>query len=159
KFGFRGVAVADMPVELGIAKVIGIDTRIFPLDRSLEGYSQRGAEAMRLMSDYDFVYVHLKGPDEPGHDGDFEGKKKAIEDIDAAFFAGLANLEPKLMCVTADHSTPCSAKGHTGDPVPLMVTGSGIYSDGSMRFTEFYAGKGSLGTVKHGYEILRFLAN
>jgi 2,3-bisphosphoglycerate-independent phosphoglycerate mutase len=157
KFGFRGVAVADMPVELGIAKVIGIDTRIFPPDRSLEGYSQRGAEALRLMSDYDFVYVHLKGPDEPGHDGDFEGKKKAIEDIDAAFFSRLGELSSSFLCITADHSTPCLAKGHTDDPVPLLISGPGVRSDGSMRFTEAYARKGEFGTIKHGYEIMDIL--
>jgi 2,3-bisphosphoglycerate-independent phosphoglycerate mutase len=159
KFCMRSVALADMPVELGIAKIVGMDTVVFPPDRTFEGYAQRARKAVELMNRYDLVYVHLKGPDEPGHDGDFEGKRKSIEDIDTGFFAGLANLESKLMCVTADHSTPCSAKGHTGDPVPLMVTGSGIHSDGSMRFTESYAGKGSLGTVKHGYEVLRFLAN
>ncbi len=157
KFGFRGVAVADMPVELGIAKVIGIDTRIFPPDRSREGYSERGVEALRLMREYDFVYVHLKGPDEPGHDGDFEGKKKAIEDIDAAFFSRLGDLSSNFLCVTADHSTPCLAKGHTDDPVPLLVSGPGVRGDGSMRFTEAYAMKGKLGTIKHGYEIMGIL--
>ena len=157
KFGFRGVAVADMPVELGIAKVIGIDTRIFPPDRSLEGYSKRAMEALRLMDDYDFVYVHLKGPDEPGHDGDFEGKKKAIEDIDAGFFSTLGDLSSSFLCVTADHSTPCLAKGHTDDPVPMLISGPGVHSDGSMRFTEAYAKKGKFGTIKHGYEIMRIL--
>ena len=157
KFRLRSVALADMPVELGIAKIVGMDTVIFPPDRTLGGYAQRARKALELANRYDLVYVHLKGPDEPGHDGDFEGKRKSIEDIDAGFFAGLTNLESKLMCVTADHSTPCSAKGHTDDPVPLLVTGSGIHPDGSMRFTEFYAGKGMLGTVKHGYEILHLL--
>ena len=159
KFRLRSVALADMPVELGIAKIVGMDMVIFPPDRTLEGYAQRVRKAVELAKRYDLVYVHLKGPDEPGHDGNFEGKRKSIEDIDAGFFAGLTNLESKLMCVTADHSTPCSAEGHTDDPVPLLITGSGINPDGSMRFTEFYAGKGMLGTVKHGYEILRLLTN
>jgi 2,3-bisphosphoglycerate-independent phosphoglycerate mutase len=157
KFGFRGVVLADMPVELGIAKVLGIDTRVFPPDRSLEAYSQRASEAMGLLGGYDFVYVHLKGPDEPGHDGDFEGKKKAIEDIDAGFFSRLGDLADKLLCVTADHSTPCIAKGHTDDPVPILVCGPKVRVDGSMRFTEAYARKGKLGTIKHGYEIMKML--
>lgn len=156
KFGFRGIAVADMPVELGIAKVIGIDTRVFPPDRSLEGYAQRAKEAMELVRSYDLVYVHLKGPDEPGHDGDFEGKKKAIEDIDAGFFSNL-HLDKELICVTADHSTPCIAKGHSDDPVPLLIGGNDVPPDGSQRFTEAYAKKGKLGTVKHGYEIMTIL--
>lgn len=158
KFGLRSVAIADMPVELGIAKVIGMHTVIFPPDRTLEGYSQRAREAMELLSRYDMVYVHLKGPDEPGHDGDFEGKCKSIEDIDAGFFGGLTDLESTLVCVTADHSTPCVAKGHTDDPVPLLIAGPGINPDGSMRFTESYARRGKLGTISHGYEILKMLA-
>jgi 2,3-bisphosphoglycerate-independent phosphoglycerate mutase len=157
KFGLRSVALADMPVELGIAKVIGMETVIFPPDRTLEGYKERARKAVELANDYDLVYVHLKGPDEPGHDGDFEGKKKSIEDIDAGFFAELASAEARLICVTADHSTPCIVKGHSDDPVPLMITGPGVNSDGSSRFNESFAAKGSLGTLKHGYEILKML--
>ena len=157
KFGFKSVAVADMPVELGIAKVIGIDTDVFPPDRSREGYSLRAQKALELANKYDLVYVHLKGPDEPGHDGDFDGKRRSIEDIDAGFFAGLQELGGKLLCVTADHSTPCIIKGHSDDPVPLLVTGLNVKSDGSMRFTEVYGRKGRLGTIKHGHEILKML--
>jgi 2,3-bisphosphoglycerate-independent phosphoglycerate mutase len=156
KFGFKSVAVADMPVELGIAKVVGMDAEVFPPDRSLEGYSQRVQKAIELAAKYDLVYVHLKGPDEPGHDGDFDGKTKSIEDIDAGFFAGL-ELGSKLLCVTADHSTPCIKKGHSDDPVPILVTALNVKSDGSARFTETYGRKGSLGTIKHGYEILTIL--
>jgi len=156
KFGLNSVAVADMPVELGIAKVIGMDVEVFPPDRSLEGYSQRARKALELAAKYDLVYVHLKGPDEPGHDGDFDGKTKSIEDIDAGFFAGL-ELGSKLMCVTADHSTPCIRKGHSDDPVPILVTGLNVKSDGSVRFTEKYGEKGKLGKIRHGYEILRML--
>ena len=156
KFGLRSVAVADMPVELGIAKVIGMDAEVFPPDRSLEGYSQRARKALELAATYDLVYVHLKGPDEPGHDGDFDGKRISIEDIDAGFFAGL-ELGSKLLCVTADHSTPCIVKGHTDDPVPILVTGLNVKSDGSIRFTEKSGEKGKLGKIRHGYEILRML--
>jgi len=157
KFGLRSIALADMPVELGIAKVVGMDTEVFQADRSLAGYSERGRRAMELLNRYDLVYVHLKGPDEFGHDGDFEGKRKSIEDIDAGFFAGLTALETELFCVTADHSTPCIAKGHTDDPVPILITGPNTHSDGSSRFTESYARKGTLGTIKHGFEILPML--
>ena len=157
KFGFRAIAVADMPVELGIAKVIGMDTAVFPPDRSLEGYSQRVRKALELAESYDLVYVHLKGPDEPGHDGDFDGKQKSIEDIDAGFFSGLQDLTSKILCVTADHSTPCAAKGHTDDPVPLLVVGAGVKSDGSRRFTESYAMEGKFGKIMHGYLILSIL--
>ena len=157
KFGFSGVAVADMPVELGIAKVVGIDSRVFTPDRSLEGYLSRARMAVQLLTSHDFVYVHLKGPDEPGHDGDFEGKTKAIEDIDQGFFSNLGDLPGIVLCVTADHSTPCMAKGHTDDPVPILIVGPGVQPDGSSRFTEACGVRGSLGTLEHGYEIMRML--
>ena len=157
KFGLSGVAVADMPVELGISKVIGIDTRVFPPDRSIQGYYNRAKEARKLLNSYDFVYVHLKGPDEPGHDGDFQGKRKSIEDIDAGFFSKLSDLTNNVLCVTADHSTPCVAKGHTDDPVPILIAGPNIKPDGSKRFTEAYGTKGAIGTLEHGYEIMSLL--
>jgi len=157
KFAFKSVAVADMPVELGIAKVIGMDVDVFPPDRSLEGYTQRAQTALELAAKYDLVYVHLKGPDEPGHDGDFDGKKKSIEDIDAGFFAAVQQLGSRLLCVTADHSTPCVTKGHSDDPVPILVTGLDVKADGSERFTESCGRRGRLGTIKHGYEILKIL--
>ena len=157
KFGFNGVAVADMPVELGIAQVVGIDTRVYPPDRSLRAYSERAEEALKLLGSYDFVYVHLKGPDEPGHDGDFEGKRKAIEDIDSGFFSKLGDLNNSILCVTADHSTPCVAKGHTDDAVPILVAGPGVKPDGSKRFTEAYGRKGSMGILEHGYDIMGIL--
>jgi 2,3-bisphosphoglycerate-independent phosphoglycerate mutase len=157
KFGFKGVAVADMPVELGISKVVGIDTRTFPPDRSLEGYAQRAKEASNCLDQYDFVYVHLKGPDEPGHDGDFEGKRKTIEDIDRGFFSKLGDLTGIVLCVTADHSTPCATRGHTDDPVPILVAGPGVNMDGSKRFTEVYGRRGTIGTLEHGYEIMQIL--
>jgi 2,3-bisphosphoglycerate-independent phosphoglycerate mutase len=159
KFGFKGIAVADMPVELGIAKVIGIDTRTFPPDRSLKAYAERAKEAGKLQNSYSFVYVHLKGPDEPGHDGDFEGKKKAIEDIDRGFFSNLPDLAKCVVCVTADHSTPCAAKGHTDDPVPILIVSPTAKPDGSKRFTEAYGRVGSIGTIPHGYEIMARLKN
>ena len=157
KFGWRSVAIADMPVELGISEVVGMDVETFYPERTLEGYARRAKKALALLDHYDLVYVHLKGPDEPGHDGDFDGKKKAIEDIDSGFFGHLSFSQPHIMCVTADHSTPCSAKGHTDDPVPLLITGPRVKPDGSMRFTEAFAKKGRLGRISHGYEVLHHL--
>jgi 2,3-bisphosphoglycerate-independent phosphoglycerate mutase len=157
KFKLTAIALADMPVELGIAKVVGMDTERLPPDRSLAAYSQRARKAIKLLGQYGLVYVHLKGPDEPGHDGDFEGKKKSIEDIDAGFFAELRGLDTRVVCVTADHSTPCIAKSHSDDPVPILIACRNVKPDGSMRFTEGYAKKGRIGTLKHGYEILGLL--
>ena len=109
-----------------------------------------------------FVYVHLKGPDEPGHDGQAVKKKEIIEDLDRSFFGpfleGLDWATHRIL-VTADHSTPCVLRSHSDDPVPLLLVGAGIPADGPAttgtpdKFCERRAAAGSLGTRK-GREVL-----
>ncbi len=99
----------------------------------------------------------MKGPDEPGHDGLFDLKKERIEEIDKEFFSALvksARLSSLVVAVTCDHSTPVEDKGHSDDPVPVLVIGGKTKPDGSLRFTEREAVKGSLGTLKKGRMLL-----
>jgi 2,3-bisphosphoglycerate-independent phosphoglycerate mutase len=103
------------------------------------------------------LYVHVKGSDEFGHDGDFEGKRKSIEDIDAALFAALASVESKLLCVAADRSKPCVTEGRTDDRVSILITGSAMSPNGSSRFTESHAHQGTLGPTEREYVTLRML--
>jgi len=108
------------------------------------------------LKEYDAVYVHIKGPDNFGHDGDGNGKKRSIEQIDRRFFDSLLDLidiENTAVAISGDHSTPCIKKGHSDDPVPLLLAGKMVKHDNSARFAESYAGKGSLG-VMQGYEVL-----
>jgi len=73
-----------------------------------------------------------------------------IEDIDSVFFGELLPLvDPRrtLLAVTADHSTSCLRKAHTAAPVPLLVAGPGVGSDGTTAFGERAAGAGGLGTM------------
>ena len=139
-------SVVDMPVEAGIAGVLGMDALEAggPSD-----YGAKASAAASALDDHDAVYVHLKGPDEYGHDGDAEGKKGSIEEIDSGFFAPLLG---KLggraaVVVSADHSTPCAKMAHTDDPVPLLVSGGGAEPDGTSRMTEPEALSGSLGLL------------
>jgi len=118
-------------------------------------YKKRAKMACELAAAYDVIYIHIKGPDEPAHDGDCESKKKAIELIDAHFFKNLkVDLENVAVAVTADHSTPCTLKSHSDDPVPFMISGCGIKSDGTRVFGERECSNGSLG-VMNGQELLR----
>ena len=82
----------------------------------------------RRSSGYDALYIHIKGPDVPAHDGRAEDKRDVIARIDAAFFGELLpriDLDRTIVAVTADHSTSCVRKAHTADPVPLLVSGGG----------------------------------
>ena len=146
KHGIKVGCIVDMPVEIGISKVLGME--MFQAG-DINSYEEKARVAARSLKSVNAVYVHIKGPDEFGHDGDARGKKNNIEDIDKRFFGTLIQ-ELKgnaAVVVSGDHSTPCVKKGHSDDPVPLLVSGSKVEQDGSARFTENYAKRGRLGLL------------
>jgi len=158
-FGKRFASLVDMPVERGIAKVTGMSmVPLPPPTEDLEGDLEVRLEAMlKALPEYDCFYMHIKGPDLPGHDGDCELKRSVIEAIDAHFFAGLLpriDLSKAIICVTSDHSTPCSLKAHSDDPVPILVSGDGVGRDAVKRFGESYCRMGKLGLLERGTELL-----
>jgi 2,3-bisphosphoglycerate-independent phosphoglycerate mutase len=157
KWGLKAGMIADLPAELGIGRLLGMDVREIPPGTSLDEYRKRAELVLRLAGEYDFVYVHLKGPDEPGHDGLYDLKKQRIEEIDGGFFAHLrmaAKLQRTVLCVTCDHSTPWREKGHSDDPVPVLVAGGSMKQDGSSRFTETNASSGHFEKMERGSMLL-----
>ncbi len=160
KWGLEGLMVADLPAELGIGRLLGMDVEQLRPGTGPDDYDQRARLVLERVGKYSFVYVHLKGPDEPGHDGLFELKKQRIEKIDEGFFSILRErnaLKSTILCVTCDHSTPWRDKGHSDDPVPVLVTGGSAERDGSARFSEREAVKGSLRTLERGGLLLERL--
>jgi 2,3-bisphosphoglycerate-independent phosphoglycerate mutase len=151
----------QMPVERGIALLTGMEIIAVPgssghLDVDYPVWAKIALESLKI---YGGIYVHIKGPDEPAHDGNFKLKLEIIEAIDRYFFSGLLpglDIQNTLIAVTADHSTACSVKAHTADPVPLLVSGANIKPDGSMSFSEKAARLGSLGE-RLGREIMPLL--
>jgi len=120
-------------------------------------YENRLETTLSLLEKYDAIYVHLKGPDEPGHDGNLEGKIRAIELIDKYFTKPLIesiDLENTAIIVTSDHATPWTHKSHTDDPVPVLIYIPGVDGDGISRFTERECSRGSLGLIEHGWKLL-----
>jgi 2,3-bisphosphoglycerate-independent phosphoglycerate mutase len=156
--GFPGAAVTEMPVERGIAKLLGLaDIYVGPMgpDRAA-ALADRARVARQALQEHAFVYIHLKGPDEPGHDGDARKKRDVVEDIDRSFFGPfLENLDwsTTRIAVTADHATPAILKRHSDDPVPLLIVGAGVApSGGSPKFGEPPT-PGAIGTIR-GSEVL-----
>jgi len=146
RYGFEVGCIVDMPVEVGISRVLGM--KMFRAG-DMNDYEEKARVAAKSLSEVSAVYVHIKGPDEFGHDGDARGKKKNIEDIDRRFF-GTLKQEVKgnaVIVVSGDHSTPCVKQAHSDDPVPLLISGMGVRQDGSARFTEQCARRGSLGLL------------
>ncbi len=158
-YGMPLAAVAEMPVEKGIARLLKMRVMEVPPPTSdkRSDYQIRLEAALKALREDGSVYVHLKGPDEPAHDGDFERKVKAIEDIDKYFIGPLLDnisIENTAIIVTSDHATPPKVKSHTDDPVPLVVAAGWIECDGIRRFSEKECAKGSLGIIEHGWQIL-----
>lgn len=150
KWDLKAAMIADLPAELGIGRILGMEVKEVPPGTSHQDYRKRAELVLRLAGEYDLVYVHLKGPDEPGHDGLYDLKKQRIEEIDSGFFShlrGAAKLQRTVLCVTCDHSTPCKDKGHSDDPVPVLALGGSLLSDRSQRFTESYSANGQLGKL------------
>jgi 2,3-bisphosphoglycerate-independent phosphoglycerate mutase len=165
RWGLKPLMIADLPAELGIGRLLGMEVRELEPGTRIDDYRKRAETSLDSSDSYGFVYVHLKGPDEPGHDGMFDLKKQRIEEIDQGFFSGLAG-SPKLknlvVAVTCDHSTPVEDRGHSDDPVPVLLEGGRSRPDGSTRFTENDAARGSIGTLAQGmmlFERLRFVAS
>lgn len=152
----------EMPVERGIALLTGMKIVELPLPTGdfSHDYKLRAEKALSEIANFDGLYIHIKGPDEPAHDGKAHMKKENIEAIDKHFFGNLVpslNLEETIVAVTADHATPCIMKAHSADPVPLLISGgTNIHSDGSRSFDESGCAKGSLGTID-GYQLMPIL--
>lgn len=158
RFGLRFASIVEMVVERGIARALGLHD--IPVDvESMgkeEAYRSEARLAAQALEEFDAVYVHLKGPDEPGHDGDLEGKVRAIEEIDRHFFGELldrVDMGGIGVIVTSDHSTPWTKRAHSDDPVPVMVH-SEAFDRGHERFTEDECRRGELGVLDRGYHIL-----
>ena len=146
--------IVDMPVEIGISNVLKMKSYHAG---GLTDYEEKAKVAAESMKEQNAIYVHLKGPDEFGHDGDALGKMRNIEEIDKRFFGTLMNnidSSKIVVIICADHSTPCIKKGHSDDPVPLLVSGDMIKNDGSSRYTETDAKNGRIGLIE-GVQVIK----
>lgn len=163
RFGLRWGCFVEMPVERGVALALGMEPvdvpRLDPRGRGAaaeEAYAVWAAMASGMLGSFEALYVHLKGPDVPAHDGRAEDKRDVIAAIDAAFFGELLpriQRSSTMVLVTGDHCTSCIRKAHTADPVPLLISGDGVTPDGSDSFGERACSHGSLGELR-GPQIL-----
>ena len=128
----------------GIARLASI--RTYQFDGVTDGpdndYVAQAHGALRMLDENDVVFIHVEAPDAEGHDGNAAGKKAAIEAIDreivsrmAAYAADEATPALRILALP-DHPTPVTTKRHTHDPVPFVLSGPGIASNGGARLTE-----------------------
>jgi 2,3-bisphosphoglycerate-independent phosphoglycerate mutase len=160
RFGPTWGCFVEMPVERGISILLGMAPVDAPRLATEADYVRWAELAADALDGYDALYIHIKGPDVPAHDGRAEDKRDIIALIDRAFFGEvLPRIDPRqtIVAVTADHSTSCVRKAHTAEPVPLVVSGAGVQADGSTAFGERACASGSLGRLR-GVDILPRLA-
>jgi 2,3-bisphosphoglycerate-independent phosphoglycerate mutase len=94
---------------------------------------------------FDFFFLHVKQTDKAGEDGNLKAKVEVLERVDAALPELLA-LEPSVLAITGDHSTPAPLASHSWHPVPLLVHSPVCFVDDCREFTEAAATQGHLGT-------------
>jgi 2,3-bisphosphoglycerate-independent phosphoglycerate mutase len=136
------LAVAVYPMYRGLARLVGMEiaatgTTLEDEFRTLEENYQK----------YDFFFLHVKPTDAAGEDGDFNRKVRVLEEIDAAL-PGLTALEPDVLVVAGDHSTPAMLAGHSWHTVPVMVCAKYCRTDGVKEFSESACLAGGLGRMK-----------
>ncbi len=156
RFGMAWGCFVEMPVERGIAIALGMTpVDVGRLDAvgfgpsAEDRYADWAHVAAEALDGYQALYVHIKGPDVPAHDGRARDKRDVIAAIDRAFFGEVLPLldDRTIVAVTADHATSCVRKAHTADPVPLLVSGRSVRPDGTETYGERACRDGSLGLL------------
>ncbi|PWU10574.1 MAG: phosphonopyruvate decarboxylase-related protein [Verrucomicrobia bacterium] len=153
RYMLKPAALAVYPMYKGLAQLVGM--------KKIEGPQTIKEQFERYLAEYnnfDFFFIHYKYTDKFGEDGNFEAKKKAIEELDTALPI-LMQKKPTVLAVTGDHSTPCLIKGHSWHPQPAMLHSAFSGSDKLDRFTETGANRGSLGIFEAKYLIRLMQAN
>ncbi len=153
RYGLRAGCLAVYPMYKGLAQLVGMT--------KLEGPQTIAEQFERYLQEherYDYFFIHYKPTDMHGEDGNFEAKRRAIEEFDAALPI-LLRKKPDVLAITADHSTPCAVRGHSWHPPPVLLASAYSGSDKLERFTETGANMGSLGLFEAKYLMRLMQAN
>jgi len=152
RWGVQAMGLATYPMYRGIAQLVGMVTPY------VETFEEALDKLKQAWKDFDFFFLHYKDPDKKGEDGDFEGKVKAIEALDALLPA-ILDLGPTVLMVTGDHATPSLYRAHSWHPVPVLLHGPFAGADGLSPFSERTCRQGSLGRLATGVLMRLIMAN
>ncbi|UCC64171.1 MAG: 2,3-bisphosphoglycerate-independent phosphoglycerate mutase [Anaerolineae bacterium] len=143
-FGLKPAAIATYPMYKGVAKLIGMD--VLDAGESLETEVKT---LQRHWAGYDFFYFHVKKTDSAGEDGDFDRKASIIEHTDQVVVPAIRALEPDVIVVSGDHSTPSVMKSHSWHPLPVLFWSRLVRRDTVTSFGETACTQGGLGHIHH----------
>jgi 2,3-bisphosphoglycerate-independent phosphoglycerate mutase len=155
-FGLRSAAIATYPMYKGVARLLGMDVAAVGGETLEDEVTALRASWNR----YDYFFFHVKKTDSAGEDGDFERKVEVIEHVDEAVVPAILDLDPDVLIVTGDHSTPSALKSHSWHPVPTLLWSRYCRPDGGpdggpggAQFGERACGRGSLGVFPASDEL------
>lgn len=144
-YGLKSACIAVYPMYRGLARLVGMDI----LDAGATLADQ--VETLKKAWDkYDFFFLHYKYTDSTGEDGNFDEKVKKIEALDKEI-PNIRAMNPDVMLVTGDHSTPSKMKAHSWHPVPVVLSAKTVRPDGAVEFGEDSCLRGGLGHVEAKY--------
>jgi 2,3-bisphosphoglycerate-independent phosphoglycerate mutase len=153
RFKLQPACIATYPMYRGLAKLVGMKI-LEPRETIEDEFNTLSREFEK----HDFFYIHIKKTDSYGEDGNFDKKVEIIEEVDRHVPTLLA-LEPDVIVVTGDHSTPAVLKGHSWHPCPFLLWSKYCRTDGASRFTERECARGSLGRFPAVEAMALMLAN
>lgn len=154
KYKLKAGAIANYPMYVGLARLVGMDIVAQP-----EHMEDEFDALEENYDDYDYFYLHIKKTDSFGEDGNQEEKVKKLEKFDN-LLPRLIDLEPEVIAVTSDHSTPSKYKSHSWHPVPFAIRGKYAFNDQASQFTENeFAQKGIHGNKRGTYLMPLILSN
>ena len=141
-YGLGALAIAGYPMYRGVARAVGMDV----VDTNWDLASELSA-LRQSWEAFDFFYLHVKKTDSAGEDGDFDGKVRLLEEIDS-YVSEIEKLEPGVIIVTGDHSTPAIMQGHSWHPVPVVISSRwSVPVAAASEFTERACAAGSIGQI------------
>jgi len=138
-YKLKPAVIAIYPMYRGLAKLVGM--QVLPGGESI---TEQLNSLRRYYADYDFFFVHFKNTDARGEDGNFRAKVQAIEELDDAL-PSLLSLDPEVLIITGDHSTPATLAMHSWHPVPFMLRSRWCRSDNVTEFSEKACLAGGMG--------------
>jgi 2,3-bisphosphoglycerate-independent phosphoglycerate mutase len=139
KWGVSAAMTSGVDLLNGLAVLAGIDRlRIDGVtDGSDTDYAAQADGALAALADHDVVVIHVESPDEEGHAGNTQGKIEAIEAIDREVISRVRRCTEELrLLAMPDHPTPIVLKTHVGEPVPFLLWGPGVESNGAQDYCE-----------------------
>jgi 2,3-bisphosphoglycerate-independent phosphoglycerate mutase len=141
-YGLNPACVAVYPMYRGVSRLVGMDVVQFEGETPTDEF----AAVAQIWEKYNFVFIHIKKTDSKGEDGDFEGKVAVIESVDQAL-PDLLKLDPDVLIITGDHSTPARMKYHSWHPVPFLIWAPATaLPDQQSQFGERFCALGGLGS-------------